>query len=462
MIKWDGVGVIYMIYILFIITTLFLCIAYKGSRLKFLSPTFWASSLFVLCTFIYCITFFSMNSDISLQTLLVIVTFLIVTYIGEYIGMTMNVTIKRNSGRNRKLKNILQATKYSTIEIPFWKILLLTIIYLYIAIKRYINLAAVVGNKDAGLLNIFSIMGDARTKFIKTNGKIVLGNVIENQIVYFSEITTYIVLFIFIYNSFCARKRKYYILLPLVPDLIIRMISTSRTSFIILMFSILIFIIVIQYKKNNFKKIKIPKRFVVLGIIFIIAFFVYGRFRNNIYSIPIVSYIQSYTSASIYGLDYLLINGWTKNSYFGKNTMYHILDFIGIENANPQMGSGMVTFSKSTLRSNLITSLMPPIMDFGIWGMLLLRFIAALLSTVLIKKFLSYVGSGSYKTYILIYFVVAVLYAYLLSPIGDSFRDYFFNPDLMFRYLVYGFLLVKCFLQPRIVEKDISFLRSES
>ena len=119
-----------------------------------------------------------MNSDISLQTLLVIVTFLIVTYIGEYIGMTMNVTIKRNSGRNRKLKNILQAAKYSTIEISFWKILLLTIVYLYIAIKRYINLAAVVGNKDAGLLNIFSIMGDSRKKFIKTNGKIVFGNFI--------------------------------------------------------------------------------------------------------------------------------------------------------------------------------------------------------------------------------------------------------------------------------------------
>lgn len=440
-----------MVFILFILTLLLTCLTYNQSKLKLLSPTFWAAAMFTFYSFVYCVTISSMKADLSISTVAVILSFLMFTYAGEFIGTNIRIAHNGHKKQYSSVTVIPMERTHGQIEMPIWKILVLTGVYMYVALKRYMNLAKIVNASGEGLLGAFDMISLARTAFVKSNGRLVLGNVVENQIVYFCEITSYIIIFIFVYNYLIAGKKKLYLLLPLIPDMIIRFVSTSRTTFIMLIFSVLICIIVSQYKQRGFKRVKIPKSFIAIAIMFTIAFFIYGRYRNNAYSFPLITYMQAYTSAALYGLDYRLINSWKKPSYFGMNTMQNIYDMIGSKNSEILMGSGMIQFTRTGFRSNLTTSLLAPIMDYTVVGMLVLRFSAAVISSMLIRKFLALVETNEYGAYFYLYFVLVVIYSYLFSPIGDSFKDYFLNPDLMFRYLVYGFVLVKCFLRPRFV-----------
>ena len=54
------------------------------------------------------------------------------------------------------------------------------------------------------------------------------------------------------------------------------------------------------------------------------------------------------------------------------------------------------------------------------------------------------------RLYYGMYFVIITLYSYFNFPIGNRFGDYLGNPLIMIRYLLYGYLMVKFFLKPRI------------
>ena len=53
--------------------------------------------------------------------------------------------------------------------------------------------------------------------------------------------------------------------------------------------------------------------------------------------------------------------------------------------------------------------------------------------------------------YVYLYFVIVLIYCYFYSTTGDVFADYFLNPKLMIRYLIYGWLLIKLYLKPKLV-----------
>lgn len=86
-----------MILILFVISCTVAYISYQYSYLKLLSPTFWASAMFMLFSFIYVVTFYNMKSDITFATVLLIAGFLLVTSAGEFIGSKVTIFQKNKN-----------------------------------------------------------------------------------------------------------------------------------------------------------------------------------------------------------------------------------------------------------------------------------------------------------------------------------------------------------------------------
>ncbi len=435
-----------MIFVLFTVTTGIAYYTYQNSKLKLLSPTFWTSVMFASFSFVYCITLSDMKSDISVITLEVIIASICVTAFGEYVGIKIKFRLKGDCiGENKIIKT---GKSHGEIEVKRWKVYILTIIFLFIAVRRYKNLVSVVGVSSDGIRGVFDMMTSARSIFIASNRQMVLGTTLENQFVYICEITVYIIIYIYVYNYFLTKKKSLYLLLPLIPDIIIRFITTSRTSFMILVFSAVISVFAALYKQKGPQKIKIPKGLVIGVCLFAIIFIIYGRNRNNAYSIPMINYVQMYTCASIFGLDYILVNGWQKNPYFGFYTLQNVYDMLGIERSTVLTWTKMIDFTDNGYHSNIYTSLFDPIVDYSVLGMLVLRAITAIIAAKLIYYFLSDT-KGSHMSYIIFYFVIMVLYCYMYSSVGDVFKDVFLNPDLMIRYLLYSIILVKGYLRPR-------------
>ncbi len=436
-----------MILILFVISCAAAYISYQYSYLKLLSPTFWASAMFMLFSFIYIVTFYNMKSDITAATVLLISGFLLVTSAGEFIGS--KVTLFR---KNKKSSFFEQSIDSRTeIYVAKWKVYALTAVLMIVAADRFRNLlkAALAYARVERFDGVMSMMNAARRAFVDSNRSMVLGNTLFNQFVYLCEISTYIFVFLFLWNMINGKKRSWYLLLPLIPDFIMRLVTTSRTAFIILFAAIVISYFSILIKRNRLKRVHIPKQLILVVFIFAAVFMIYGRVRNDASSIPIVSYLQMYTCSSIYALDHLLQKGWPPNPYFGFYTMQNIYNQLGIRHDIIRTWSEMVTFSKDNMHANLYTSLSFPIIDFGIAGCLLLRFFAAVIVTKILLGFLNR-DCKSEWLYVYLYFAIVGLYCYLYSPLGDVFCDYFFNPSLMIRYLVYAWFLVKFYLRPII------------
>lgn len=445
-----------MILILLFITGASAFLSWRCSCLKWLSPVFWSSSMFSLMAFVYVVTFYNMKSDISLVTVLFISAFLLVTSVGEYFG---NKTVLSGSGSYPgRIRSMDPDVGAGEICVAKWKVVLLTAVLMAVAADRYRHLVSAASAYAAGgkFDGIMPMMTAARQAFVAANRSLVLGNAFVNQLVYVCEISSCVFVFLFLYNTINCGKRRWYLLLPLLPDFCLRFLTTSRTSYMLFMIMVIVYYFCIMMKKQirrnmqgirSVQRMHIPKQMILAVLAFAVIFLAYGRVRNNAQDIPIVSYVQMYTCSSIYGLDQLLTEGWEQNPYFGFYTMQHIYDSLGISHDAVRTWSRMLTFSKDNMHANLYTSLSFPLMDFGITGCLFIRFAAAVLSAKILRGFLNK-DCGTYSFYPYLYFAAVTVFSYFYSATGDVFTDFFLNPGLSVRYLVYAWLLVRCYLQP--------------
>lgn len=438
-----------MIFVLFFISTMIAYFSFKQAKLRLLSPTFWASAMFALFSFVYSITFGYMISDISFTTLGAITGFLLVTAMGEYFGNRVCIFVNSTNTQ----KKVLGENK-GEIFISKWKVILVSLVFMIVAVDRFRNLR-IVASKYAGgsLSGIMQMMTNARLAFVYSNKNLELSNTFFNQLIYMCEITTYIMIFIFLFNYINYKKKQWYLLLPMIPDLIIRFLSTSRTSFIILVAAIIVSYFCIIIKRQKYRKIHISSKVIIGIMIFAVVFMIYGRVRNDAEAIPVVNYIQMYTCSAIYGLNDLLKRGWDKIPYFGFYTLQNIYDLLGISHDAVKTWGRMVTFSVNGNHANLYTSLADPIRDYGILGTFIIRFMAAVISTKILKKFVN-TSHISNSFYIILYFAIVTVYCYLYSAIGDVFADYFLNPGLMIRYFIYAWGLIKFFYKPTVVKEQ--------
>ena len=297
--------------------------------------------------------------------------------------------------------------------------------------------------------NIIEALSQSRHAYVSSERVVVLSNVYLNQLLYMCEVAVYIHVFVFIYNITVAKKRRAYLLLLLIPDFIARLATTSRSSFLVLFFVVVVCYFYMLVKQGRCKNVLITPKTVTILFVFFFAFFWYGRLRNNL-TVSLIENIQMYTSASIYNFDYFIRKGWNPNPYFGYYTLQNIYQLLGINHLHTSTELPMNVFNVHNLRSNIYTSLFETIQDYGILGMFLLRFIESVIGTKIVRSMLNK-DINNYSLYYGLYFMVIVLYSFANFPIGNRFGDYLGRPTVLFRYFVYGWLLVKLFLKPKVI-----------
>ena len=366
---------------------------------------------------------------------------LIVTFIGEYFGCKL--VIKKPKPRPKEFYT------REPIIVSNWKTILLTIIFLIVGIMRYRNLYAF-AREFAGIdvfQSTIEMMTYARMGYVQAGTDISLGGTIANQFVYISEICTYIYIFIFLYNLLVCKRKNYILLLPIFPDLLIRFVTTTRSVYIILVVAIAIAFIAISQRIGEKWIIISPKLFVIM-LVFAVVLIWYGRLRNNV-SISTTRYIQMYTCSSLYALDSFLMKHTSNSPYFGFYTMQSIYSFLGIKHSTVPIWNPDVIFGKNGAATNIYTCLYDTVSDYGILGMLFVKFFEAIIAAIVVNRFLSS-DEREPAYYILIYFVVVIEYCYFEFPVGHVFSAYFGSPDLMLRYLIYAYIVVKLVFMPTI------------
>lgn len=413
--------------------------------------------MFLFYDAVYLLTYKIMLSDISARTLFVIGGSLTVTALGEYAAYKVRVSFV---SKKKRINNAFYWTG-KEICVSKIKVYLVTAIFLLVAISRFKNLMRIArefGNAQSGA-SFIVLMGIARTAMIDSKAKLQLGNFFTNQLVYISEIAGYFFLFVFLYNLIVCKKRKFYLLFPLVPDFLMRLVSTSRTAFLMNFLAFIVLYFMVQHKDVRTKTLRIPSWLLLGGVIFVILFLWYGISRNNVFSIPLIDYLQMYTCSAIYALDYKLLNGWTQNLDFGYNTLRGIYEMLGIPMKQEIIwGKGMLTFNVNGYHSNIYTSLLAPIQDYGYLGMLVIRFIEAFISTKIIG-FLYTSTQEMKKIYIWMYLALMSIYCYFYYSTGDVFPSFFAQPDVMIRYFVYGWCFL-IFLNPKGIDCRGKFVKS--
>lgn len=433
------------ITILFFITLVIALFEYQKSYLKLLSPTFWASGVTCVFSGVYVFTISTMRNDISTITLLIILSGICVTGIGCYLGL--HVKFSGNKYSQYKTDRFLSIyTRDKEIFIESWKTIVLTLIYAMIA---FIRVRGILSYFGVGLNRI--IFAISQMRIVRDGVEIERTNGIWNQIGYFCDIAVYIYIFVFLYNLMVAKKLRLIYLLPLIPDFFIRLITTSRSAFIVLAFIFLVSYCFIIFKQGKCKIISISPVVIIGAVLGAILFVWYGRLRNDI-DLATSDYIQMYTSAPIYNFDQYIRNGWPKNPYFGYYTLQKIYNVLRVtHSSSPQQNYlPMIVFNTHGMRSNIYTSFFKTVQDYGIFGMLLLRFLESFFATKIIKKTVDR-KINNYKFYQAIYFVVIILYCFANFPIGNRFGDYLANGTVLLRYLIFDILLVKWFLKPKVI-----------
>ena len=431
-----------MIALLFIITLMITLYAYQHTKLKLLSPTFWASAMTCFFSGIYVLTFSTMNNDISFLTLSVLLGSIVVTALGERVGVFVRFRVPNNRIVNSypgvsNFNHEIVISPKATIVITFF--------YSIVAAVRFRNMLSYTGGS---IRTIMAAMTKMRYIAMFTEERVVLSGNILNQIGFACEIAVFIHLFVFIHNLMTVRKKNWYLLIILIPDLIVRFLTTSRSAFLFLLFGAVFIWMYILVKQNRCREFRLtPKRLALIGVFFAV-FYWYGQVRNTV-SISMVDYIQMYTCSSIYNLDAILQKGWDKPPYFGYYTLQKLYSLLHINHTNIPSGLSMFVFNKNGYRSNIYTSLLKPLLDYGIGETLVIRFFESLLATKIIYSVLRK-SEDHFSLYYTIYFMIVTLYCYANYVIGNRFIDYLEQPTLMLRYFVFGWLMTAFVFKPRV------------
>lgn len=433
-----------MIYILFISSLIIVLLAFQKSKLRLMSPTFWASLMFTIFSGVYVLTYNTMRSDISADTLIIIIGGLLVVSIGEYAANHTTIRLSKSQDKKRIL---VEPFKFDSRElcISKWKTIVVAIVYFILVFIRWQNFKSI-ASAYGSFWGFMGMMTNARLS-LETQD-MVLSNGYLNQIGMVCEVASYIFLFVFMYNLVRFRKFRLYLLLPLIPDFINRIMTTTRSAFLSVFVAILTCYFIILVKENKVKRILFSRKLMIGIAIFFVVFLWYGRARNVATEIPITSYVQMYSCAAIYNLNYTVVNHWDISPMIGWYTLRRLYYSMGLNDsltfANQLRN---ITFSTQGYHSNIYTSLFQPIQDYGIAGMLIIRLIEAFFITKLIRKQLSR-SEDDPTFYTWMFFMMIAIYAYAMYPVGNRFGDYLGNPWGMIRYLIYGWLLVKFFISP--------------
>ena len=438
-----------MIFILTIVLFLMLIYIYIINKYSFCSIELVTNLSFLISSFAYCITYNAIGKDISFKTVSVIVGSILCLLIGELFGKRIAIRSKKNN-----ILNIVDINVYYNDSL--YKMFLIFFLMIATFIVRFWDLykfSLTIGN-SGGLLGTLAAVRIhfATGQYVSQTSVMPIAIILT--LVF--EIYAYLYLYYFLYDAIVAKVIKKRLLLPFIGYLIITISFTGRNQMImsiVMCIWMLVYIHYSHYKKKKYISDKLLNKIIKIGFISIVLLLLYASAtRNNSDegANTLLKVITSYFSAPIFGLDGNMekliygING--QKMCFGYYTLQELHSFFnsfGADIAVPVFHN-LPFFSYQNGSSNIYTCLLFPILDYGIAGMLLTRFLIGVVSGMLLNK-VRKLDYSKKENVSWIIFVGILFYDAFSAYIADRYYDNILSPSTLIKYTIFSYWVIKVF-----------------
>ncbi len=377
----------------------------------------------------------SWNYDISFFTVGIITVSVIIFSIGSNLGKSLSFKSYLSPEDD---EFVLDEYKYDfsffTYAVLCSLCLLVTAVYFYHQYTLSISLGNTAG--------IMGIIGTIRS-YILTKPEVFQLGVGLNIGISFLRAFGYVSLYNLVIALLCKDRKPFKYIIPIVCLIIYFILTTGRGPFIGF-FSALLFDVVIVQKKRG-KEIsnkKIIKITLLSFVLFILLFFILGNIIGK-GGMGFWDSLSIYAGSSIICFDNAINNPISYSPQFGQSLfagVYNILRTLGFDVASQSMHAEFFYWG-GRYESNVYTSFMPFIKDFGFVISIILQFPLGLLSGIFWREYYN----GSRHPLLTITFGRFFAGAFVMYSISENFLSTVLSmnalAEIAFYFMI--FLLLK-------------------
>lgn len=436
-----------MIFILTLVLFVLMVFIYIINKQSFCSITLVTNLSFFLAALVYCFTFNIIGKDISLKTFLVIICTILFMLLGEMFGQRIVINTK-------KVETTFTAETNTYYSDSLNKMIIIFALMIVTFLARFWDLykfSLTIGNSGGLLGTLASVrLAYATGKYVSQTSIMPIAIVLT----LIFEIYAYLYLYYFLYDVIVIRIVQKRLLLPFIGYLIISISFTGRNQMImsvVMLIWMMIYIYYSHYRKKRYISNKLLRKIFKIGIISLIVLLLYASVTRNETADEtsnLLRVITSYFSASLYGLDQNMnnliygING--RKLCFGYYTLqdfHNFLNSFGTNFAVPVFHN-LPFFSYKSGSSNIYTSLLFPILDYGIIGMLVTRFFIGLFAGMILNK-VSKLNYTKKENITWIIFTGILFYNAFYSYIADRYYSNLLSPSTLIKYTLFSYAVIK-------------------
>lgn len=432
-----------MIYVLLLSLLILLLYAYALTGKNILSPWIISILMFVFSTTIYIVYSNYFDRAISEKTVLVIISALAAWGAGEV--LIRYIYTRRDYGVSAGAPD--DQAHPDPIVIPAWFVTMITICIFIMAIYAYYLLykVSLLGGNAEGILKAAKY---ARAYMLST-GEELSSSIIFSQLKVLFECAAYFFGYVFFYNLIWYGKKDYAYLGPVIGYCLMIISTTGRVDYIKLASVLCIIAFVFIKTKNGWKVGENGKilRIALLSIAAaIIVFRLVGYLTDASVKYAFGENIARYTAGGILGLDIYMDNPIRSTLIWGQSCFRSIyMSLRGLGANIPQYNQFQPFYSFGAgVTSNGYTGLLEPLKDFGVWGMLITRFLLGLFYGCVIES--ARRKKKEQLTPVRLIVAGLLFYPVVMCSIGDVYASVLsvsFLYKLFYLYLLQHFLLPK-------------------
>ena len=398
-----------------------------------LSPTVIGTSMFFVSSLFAFLYSEKWHTDISVNTLLIIITSIMAMGAGEFLIHIM--CYKRTQFVTFNTKNDKPIfVKKSTV----YFIVLIFSLLLLNYYKETVRIATEAGYKKGGdMLMLFYARIAVLNEKGLYSGRNRLASISFNLLRSLSYLFTYI----FLYNKIILKQKKIiYQIFPVLLFIPYLILTTGRTEFIY-MITIWIIIGSVFFMQTKSWNPRYTGKIVIIGIvgigIFLLFFIIAGSFKSNKLTEHAFDSIAFYTGLSIPSLDSYFTKDYPDNSLFGEHTLYGIYYILRkFRFSIPKLYQPFEFATFHNVRGNVFTVIRRYHQDFGFFGLYFMMFFLGFFYSFLFLKF-----NKTRRNMGLLF------YASILSPIVEMSIEERFFMFIVSVSTLYSFLYMYIFFR---------------
>ena len=426
-----------MIYYLLTCLLVLLILSYILNGRNIISAWFVSIGMYTLSVSAAIIFADYFQTEITIETALVIISALTVLGFGELTVKLMSVEKKISDAQNIFPVREDQPIILSSGEIYTICLFMLSVLVFYF--KFMYDNALIGGNFG----DLFLTVQYARQYMTESGAEYSIGFLLGQSVV-LSECLAYFCIYIYFKNRFLFNIRQAIYLFPALIYALQLVNSTGRTGYIKLI-TVMCMIAFIFIKKSvnwdNKNDIKIIK----YGVLAIFGFFIFFRLFGYLTETSIRNELWNnfadYLGAPIIGLDIYLNNPTAEeNILFGQETLrnvYIVLGQLGFD--IPWYSAHAEFFTWGSGSSNVYTGLRKLIQDYSLFGMYIVQYFIGIIYALFIYNIKKKTCGGK-----LVIVYSMMFYPIAMTAIGDVFSTIIgttFVYQMIYLYIIYWYFI---------------------